>query len=349
MSFRVGVGIVGLGYWGSNFARTFQDVPGAELRWVCDSNRRVRAEHMRRFRVAHETSEFHRMLEDPRTHAVVVATPLATHAQLAREALEAGKHVLVQQPLAFSSDEARELHALAERKSLVLLAGHVLLFHPAMQLLKQSIELGELGDVQYIYASRQNLGRIRRDANVLWSLGAHEIAALLYLLESEPITVSAHGASYLESGGAEVAFCHLHFPRGVEASLHLSWLDGQTVRRLSVVGAKQTAVFDELDASRYLTMYDKGPVPTKSPRSFRFRPGDIASPKLPQTEPLRVECDAFISAIRLGHDPAERSLIGVQVVAVLEALERSLERNALEERVSPPPDLSNVVTLGRRH
>jgi len=347
MATGVGIGVVGLGYWGSNLARSLAGLPGAELRWLCDRDVRVLAREQARYRGVRGTSDFRRLLDDRAVRAVVIATPLATHAQLAREALEAGKDVLVQPPLAFSSEDARELLALATTSGRVLLAGHVLLFHPAMRMLKESIDLGELGRVHYLYGNLQRPGGGRSDVDVLWDLGAPHVAAVLYLLDQEPQLVSARGVSGLDSDSTDAAFCQLAFGGGLLASLQLSWLEAEKVHRLTVVGSEQMAVFDELDPMRLLTVYDKGRWPESSRRSLRFTPGAIASPSVPPAEPLTLVCDAFLAAVEQRTDPAERVVLGVTVVAVLEALELSLDNDGANQRFAQSGG-ENVVPFRTR-
>jgi predicted dehydrogenase len=348
MATGVGIGVVGLGYWGSNLARSLAGLPGAELRWLCDRDVRVLAREQARYRGVRGTSDVRRVLDDRAVRAVVIATPLATHAQLAREALEAGKDVLVQPPLAFSSEDARELLELATTSGRVLLAGHVLLFHPAMRMLKESIDLGELGRVHYLYGNLQRPGGVRSDVDVLWDLGAPHVAAVLYLLDQEPQLVSARGASGLDSDSTDAAFCQLAFGGGLLASLQLSWLEAEKVHRLTVVGSEQIAVFDELDPMRLLTVYDKGRrSPDPSRRSLRFAPGAIASPSVPAAEPLTLECEAFVAAVERRTVPADRVVLGVTVVAVLEALELSLDNEGANQRFAQTGG-ENVVPFRTR-
>ncbi len=323
----VTVGLAGLGYWGPNLARNFDDLPGAELAWLADVDRERLARYGARFPQARTTTRFDDLLEDESIDAVAIATPVLTHAELARAALRAGKHVFVEKPLALGAAEADELVALAEERDLVLLPGHLLLYHPAVAKLKELIDAGELGDVLYLYGNRQNLGQIRRDENALWSLGAHDLSVILHLVREEPAEAWARGESYLREGVEDVVFCYLRFPSGVVAHMHLSWLDPHKMRRMTVVGDRKMAVFDDMELDRKVTVYDKAAEqPTETYGEWRTRTGDISIPKIANDEPLRLECQYFLALVRGEGDARPASANGVAVVRALEELQRSLER-----------------------
>ncbi len=252
------VGLAGLGYWGPNLARNFDEL--AELAWLCDLSDEQRERFASRYPEARLTADFDEMLADDSLEAVIVATPVVTHAELAKSALEAGKHVLVEKPPALTGAEVEELVATAEEHGRVLMPGHLLLYHPGVIRLKELIRSGELGDVLYVYGNRQNLGQIRKDENALWSLGVHDLSVILHLLEEEPTEVWARGESFLTEGVEDVVFCYLRFPSGKVAHMHLSWLDPHKMRRITVVGRDKMAVFDDMELDRKLTIYDKGPV-----------------------------------------------------------------------------------------
>jgi predicted dehydrogenase len=322
----VRVGVVGLGEWGPNLARNFDELPGAELAVVCDRSEE-RLEHFAgRFRSARRTRDFDDLLADDSLDAVVLATPVPTHADLARRALLAGKHAFVEKPLALSAAEAEAVAALAQERDLVLMPGHLLLYHPAVRMLVEIVRSGELGRLLVVYGNRQNLGKIRRDENVLWSLGAHDLSVILSLLGEEPHELWARGESFLTPGVEDVVFCYLRFPSGVVAHMHLSWLDPHKMRRLTVVGDKKMAVFDDMETDRKVTVYDKGPQePAESYGEWLTRTGDIWSPKIGNEEPLRVECAHFLALVRSEADPAPARENGLAVVRALEQLQRSLE------------------------
>jgi predicted dehydrogenase len=319
------VGLAGLGYWGPNLARNFDEL--AELAWLCDLSDEQRARFAARYPEARLTADFDEMLADESLEAIVVATPVVTHAELAKQALEAGKHVLVEKPPALTGAEVEELVMTAEEQGRVLMPGHLLLYHPGVGRLKELIGSGELGDVLYVYGNRQNLGQIRKDENALWSLGVHDLSVILHLLEEEPIEAWARGESFLTEGVEDVVFCYLRFPSGKVAHMHLSWLDPHKMRRITVVGRDKMAVFDDMELDRKLTIYDKGPVErAETYGEWMTRTGDIYSPKLPNDEPLRLECEHFLRLVAGEGDPLTAARDGVAVVRALEQLQASLEQ-----------------------
>ena len=321
------VGVVGLGYWGPNLARNFDDLPGVRLAWLCEQNEERRQRYATRFPGAHTTARYEDLLEDDELTAVVIATPVVTHFELARAALLAGKHAFVEKPLALSSTLAAQLVALAEERGLVLMPGHLLLYHPGVDKLKEIVGSGELGRLLYVYGNRQNLGQFRRDENALWSLGAHDISVILHLVGEEPIEGWARGESFLTPGVEDVVFSYLSFPSGVVAHMHLSWLDPHKMRRMTVVGDRKMAVFDDMELERKVTVYDKGTEQrAESYGEWRTRTGDIYIPKIANDEPLRLECRHFLSLVAGDGDPLAASRDGAAVVRALEQLQASLER-----------------------
>jgi predicted dehydrogenase len=321
----VRIGVVGLGYWGPNLARNFSQLAEAELVWCCDADEGRRERVGAQFPEARLTARYEDLLEDDTLDAVVIATPVPTHHALAKAALLAGKHVFVEKPLAWTAGEARELEALSAEHSRTLMVGHLLRFHPGVVKLRELIDSGELGEVLYVYGNRQNLGVIREDENALWSLGVHDISVVLYLLGGRPVEVSARGECYVRPGVEDVVFGYVKLATGQVGHLHLSWLDPHKMRRMTVVGSKQMAVFDDMEAERKITVYDKGPVEI-APGKISTHTGDITIPSISREEPLRVECRAFIEAVRSG-DPSHpaNGAEGVAVVEVLQAMQRSLE------------------------
>jgi predicted dehydrogenase len=265
------------------------------------------------------------VLGDAELDAVVVATPAVTHYELSKRALEAGKHVLVEKPPAMSAVEAEDLVATSEATSRVLMPGHLLLYHPAVQKVKELVSSGELGEVFCVYSNRQNLGKIRTDENALWSLGVHDLSVVLHLLEEEPSEAWAHGNSFLTPGIEDVVFCYLRFPSGKIAHMHLSWLDPHKMRRITVVGREKMVVFDDMELERKVTIYEKGPwQPTDTYGEWQTRTGDIFSPEVPADEPLRVECRHFLDLVRGEGDPLRAARDGLAVVRVCDQLQASL-------------------------
>ena len=322
MNQRLRVGQAGLGYWGRNLARNFDDL--ADLRRLCDASEERRAEFAERYPEAKVTGDFDDLLADGEVDAVVIATPVPTHYPLARAALEAGKHVFVEKPPAMRAAEMEELIGLAEARGLVLMPGHLLLYHPAVQKLKELIDDGELGDVLVVYGNRQNLGKIRKDENALWSLGVHDLSVIQHLISEEIVEAAAHGHAFLNEGVEDVVFCYLRFASGKIAHMHLSWLDPHKMRRLTVVGRDKMAVFDDMELDHKITVYDQAPEqPSDSYGEWRTRTGDTFSPKLSNAEPLKLECQHFVRLVQEGWDGREMH-DGLEVVRTLELLTESL-------------------------
>jgi predicted dehydrogenase len=317
------IGHAGLGYWGPNLARNFGSL--ADLRWLCDLSPDLLEAASKAHPQARTTADFEELLADPELDAVVIATPVVTHYELAKQALSAGKHVFVEKPQAQSSAEAEELAALAQEQGLVLMPGYLLLYHPALQRLKEVIDRGELGDVLYLYGNRQNLGQIRRDENALWSIGAQDLSMILHLVDEEPVEAWARGESFLRRGIEDVVFCYLRFPSGVIAHMHVSWLDPHKMRKLTVVGRDKMAVFDDMEPDRKLTVYDKGPV-ERPASDWQVRVGDIHIPKLSTEEPLRREVAHFLALVGGEGDPLAPAREGLAVIRTLEQLQESLDR-----------------------
>jgi predicted dehydrogenase len=320
------VGVVGLGYWGPNLARNLAAIPGCELAWLCDGDEQRLARLAPSFPGARLAGELDELLGDERLDAVVLATPVPSHAELAIEVARAGKHCFVEKPLATNAADAELAVEAAAQAERILMVGHLLEYHPAVARLKQLVESGELGPLYYLYGNRLNLGKLRADENALWSLGAHDVSVALHLIDEEPAECYAHGASFVRAGVQDVVFCYLRFPSGVMAHLHLSWLDPHKERRITVVGAERMATFDDMLIEGKLTVYDKGfDEDTRSWGEYIARSGDIFSPRIPNVEPLRLECEHFIECVRTGATPRSDGLSGLRVVRVLEALQRSLD------------------------
>ncbi len=335
-SLAVAVAVVGLGYWGPNLARNFDAIPGCELRWCCDPSAEARERIASRFPLARVTGDLAEVLADDTLDAVVLATPVASHAEVAVRVLEAGKHCFVEKPLAQSVAGAELVVAAADAAQRVLMVGHLLEYHPGVQQLKELTESGELGErIYYIYGNRLNLGKLRADENALWSLGAHDVSVVLYLAGEEPWEVVAHGESYVQKRVEDVVFCFMRFPSGLSAHLHLSWLDPHKERRFTVVGSRRMATFDDMALEGKLSIFDKGfDQDSRGYGEYITRTGGIVSPQIPNVEPLRIECEHFVESIRYGRRPRSDGVSGLRVVRVLEELQRSLDASARESRVA---------------
>jgi predicted dehydrogenase len=315
---------IGLGQWGTKLLRNFDAL--ADVAWLCDVDDEQRAEVGRGYPTSRVSANVDEALADDGVEAVVIATPVPTHYELARRALEADKHVFVEKPPAMRGAEMEELCELAEERGRVLMPGHLLLYHPAVRALKGIVDSGDLGDILCIYGNRQNLGTIRTHENALWSLGVHDLSVLLFLIGEEPSELWAHGHAFLNPRVEDIVFCYLRFPSGKIAHLHLSWLDPHKIRRITVVGRDKMAVFDDMEPERKVTVYDKAPEePTTTYGEWKTRTGDIYSPKVPTTEPLRLECQHFLQLVAGEGDPLRAARDGLVVVRALEQLQASLE------------------------
>jgi predicted dehydrogenase len=331
----VRIGQIGLGYWGPNLLRNMRTVQHARVIAVADTDEGRLAEVVQNGSVFTTTADFGDVLSHPDIDAVMIATPAASHGRLAHAALSAGKHVLIEKPLATSVEEGEGLIELARRKGLILMVGHTFLYNAAVRRLKEYVDQGELGEVFYIYSERLSLGRVRRDVNALWNFAPHDVSILLYLLGHTPQEVSARGFVYLQDQIEDVVFITLVFAKNVSAHIHISWLDPHKVRRMTVVGSRKMAVYDDVSADARIVLYDRGVdrIPTAdSPRDFksfaefqlRLRSGDVTIPALTFPEPLQVECQHFVDCIRNGQRPLTDGEHGLAVVRVLAAAQRSI-------------------------
>ncbi|CAA9500348.1 MAG: GH109 [uncultured Solirubrobacteraceae bacterium] len=324
----VTVGVVGLGYWGPNLARNIEQVQGAQLAWCCDARDDVRARLASKHTRTRFTADLADLLADDELDAIVLATPVPTHAELAVRVLEAGKHCFVEKPLAQSVADAERAVGAARATGRLLMVGHLLEYHPGVRKLKEIADSGELGDIHYIYSNRLNLGQLRADENALWSLGAHDISVILHLADEDPSELHAHGESYMRAGVEDVVFAFLRFPSGLAAHLHLSWLDPHKERRFTVVGSQRMATFDDMDLERKVTVYDKGfDQSASSYGEYITRAGDIYSPRISNAEPLRLEVEHFVQCVRSGDTPRSDGDSGLRVVRVLEHLQTELDRS----------------------
>ncbi len=324
---RLKVGVIGAGAWGRNHVRTLAGLPGADLVAVCDASAAVREKMGRQFPAVRFTDDVAQLLDA--VEAVVVATPAITHADVARQAIAAGVPVLVEKPMALSVADAEDLAERADTAKVPLLVGHLLEYHPVVERLRAMVAEGALGQVYYLYGQRVNLGQVRPDENALWSFGPHDVSVALFVLGEAPVTVSAVGKSYLQRGIEDVVFLTMEFASGVLAHVQLSWLDPHKERRLTVVGAKQMAVFNDMEPREKLRIYDKGvdrPEYRSYGESLQIREGDIFIPRLPNTEPLAAELGHFLRVARREEPARSDAADGVRVVRVLAAATSSLQR-----------------------
>lgn len=330
--------VIGSGYWGPNLIRNLAEMECVKLKSVCDLKKDRLEWILKSYPSTIVTTDCQEVLEDPEVNAIVIATPAATHYPLAKKALFKEKHVLVEKPLAMNTRECEELIDIAKQKGKILMVGHTFIYNSAVNMLKEYIDKGELGDLFYLYSQRLNLGRIRQDVNAMWNFAPHDISILLYLLDEMPEQVSAKGLTYIQKKIEDVVFLNLDFPSGVSAHIHISWLDPQKVRRMTVVGSQKMIIYDDISPDAKIQIYDKAvtKIPNvNSPRDFetfgefqlQLRSGDVHIPSLKFKEPLANECAHFVECIIEGKTPRTDGASGLRVVEILEAAQQSLDAN----------------------
>ena len=335
----VRIGVVGVGYWGPNLVRNLQELGCAEVRWICDLRSEQLAAIRGRYPAVRTTQRVSDLLEDEAVDALAIATPISTHHALAMAALDAGKHVLVEKPLAASITQAEELVAKAESAGLVLMPGHTFLYSPAVNLIRELIEEGDLGEVYFISTSRVNLGLHQADVSVAWDLAPHDFSILRYWLEETPEYVSALTRDCILPGTPDVAFIDLEFESRAIAHVELSWLAPAKLRRTTIVGSEKMIVYDDTSIEP-VRIYDSG-VLMEDPQSFgefklTYRTGDIVSPRVGASEPLSLELADFCDAIRNGTEPSSHAYLGLEVVRMIEATEQSIQQQGARVRTREP-------------
>jgi len=334
---RIKVGVIGCGYWGPNLIRNFVEIPQSEVVIVADL-KEERLSHIKASYPQIKVTKDYQDLFDLDLDAVVIATPPATHYQLAKSCLQHDLHVLVEKPITTKSEHAEELIQIAKSNSLVVMVGHTFEYNAAVHTLKSLVDSGELGQIYYLDAARLNLGLFQRDMNVLWDLAPHDISIMLYVLGCPPISVSAFGMPNVFEGIHDVVYMNLVFPDNILGHIHVSWLDPCKIRRLTIVGSKKMVVYNDIAASEKIKIYDKGvdkPQYTNSYGEFQcsYRYGDIMIPNVRFPEPLRQECQHYLECIQNHCEPVSSGQDGLQVIKVLEAAELSLSRNGVNQEV----------------
>ncbi len=327
----VKVGVVGCGYWGPNLVRNLRQAPDCQLKVVCDASESRLAHMHRLYPEVAVTRRYEDLVQDPELDAVVIATPVRFHYEMAKAALSLGKHVFIEKPIARTGAEAQELVDLAHKQGLILMVGHTFLFSPAVRRMKEIIEAGDIGQVQYIAARRLNLGLFQKDINVAWDLAPHDISILLYLLEESPLSVSCQGSSHVSRGIEDVTMMYLNFRKNRCAFIHNSWLDPKKVRQMTVVGSQRMIVYDDTEPLEKLKIYDaRVEVPphydTFAEFTYSYHYGDAYVPYIKQDEPLKLECANFIESIQKGTEPVTNGRLGLEVVRILEAANQSLQQ-----------------------
>lgn len=335
---KIKVAVIGAGAWGRNLVRNFATLPDCELAVVADADLARKKLVSDLAPTARFVTNPEEVFADPSIQAVIVSTPPATHFELGKKAIMAGKDLFVEKPLVLKVGEGEELVRLAEGKKRILMVGHIMIYHPATLKLKECIDQGEFGEIYYLYASRVNLGKVRDIENALWSFAPHDISMILFFLGKLPVQVSATGQAYLQPGIEDVCFLTMHFDTQQMAHIHVSWLDPHKDRKVTIVGSKKMAVFDDSAPSEKIWIYDKG-VDTHPDYStygeyLALRSGDILIPKVESKEPLRLECQHFVDCVRTRKPPRSDGQSGLAVLQVLEAAQRSLKTGGVPQRLA---------------
>lgn len=326
---NVKVAVAGCGYWGPNLIRNFASLPGCRVKWVCDTDAK-RLAHMKQLYHSVETApDFEVLVNDPEIDAVVISTPVYLHYEMARKSLLAGKHTFIEKPMAPSAAQCQELVELAAKNQRTLMVGHTFIYSAPVRRIKEIIDAGDIGTVQYISSRRLNLGLFQKDINVTWDLAPHDIAIILYLLGKVPVAVNCQGKAHVNKGVEDVTNMSLDFAERGFATIHSSWLDPNKVREMIIVGSKRMIVYNDNEPLEKIKIYDKRVetpphYDTFAEFHYSYHYGDMYAPYIKQTEPLKVECQHFLDCIRTGARPETGGLEGLQVVRILEASTKSL-------------------------
>ncbi len=329
---QIGIGIIGLGHWGPNHLRVFHESEHAKVVMCADSSESRQDVIQKRYRDVTFTAKAEDIFSCPEVDAVIIATPTHTHHTLAKQALQADKHLLLEKPMCASLREAEELSTLAAKNNKVLMNGHVFIYNRGIQFIKEGLSRGSFGKLQYLDARRTNLGPIRRDVNVIQDLAAHEFAIFDYFFGSVPLWVQAAGSCVLGTSHEDVAFLSMEYPGGILVHVQVSWLHPQKIRSLTLVGQKRMVFWNDMEPAEPIRIYDKGVMEEPYYDSFgefqmRLRDADVLIPKVYLEEPLRLEADAFLNAVRNGRHDRTQTESGVRVMRCLEAANRSLKEN----------------------
>jgi predicted dehydrogenase len=317
---EINIGIIGAGAWGINHVRTFNQLPGCDVVKVSDLSPQNLEKVKGISSNINVTDDYHEIISDPAINAVVIATTSDTHYSIAKEALLNNKHAFVEKPLCLNLSESEELIKISDEKNLTLMVGHLLLYHPVINWIKEYIDKGEIGDIHYIYSHRLNLGKVRTTENALWSLAPHDISVMLYLVDSPVVKSHGVGKSFINKGIEDLFFFSLEFANGVLGHGHVSWLDPNKTRKFTIVGSKKMIIFDDVASSEKIKIYDKGVFHKEYGNygeSLSLRDGDIYSPAIKVTEPLKIECQHFLDCIKSGTKPLSDGVNGLNVTKVL--------------------------------
>ncbi|HYZ83669.1 MAG TPA: Gfo/Idh/MocA family oxidoreductase [Bryobacteraceae bacterium] len=340
------IGVVGYGYWGPNLVRNFVDAPTTQVVLVSDLRQDRLDVVQRRYPFIETTTDYRMLIADPRIDAVAISTPVSSHFQLAMEALQAGKHVLVEKPMTASTEEALRLIDEAEKRNLVLMVDHTFIYTGAVRKTRELIDAGDLGQIYYYDSTRVNLGLFQHDVNVLWDLAVHDLSIMEFILPEEPVEVSATGIAHVAGVVEDTAFLSLFYSGSIIAHLNVNWLSPVKIRRTLVGGTKKMIVYDDIENSEKIKVYDKGVTVKNGPESLykvlvSYRSGDMYAPRLDVTEALLIEVQHFAECIENSMVPRSDGLAGLRVVSLLEAASESMRRRGSCVKVRSFPGLGS--------
>jgi predicted dehydrogenase len=330
------IGVIGCGYWGPNLIRNFAENRGAQVRWLCDLDSERLSAVSRRYPSARTTTDYRELLRDPELHAIVIATPVATHFPFAKEALEAGKHVLVEKPFTSSIAEAETLIELARKGRLTLMVDHTFVYTGAVRKIKEIIDSGEIGDLLYFDSTRINLGLFQKDINVVWDLAPHDLSIMDFVVGREPEVILATGSCHIERGIENIAYVMLKFSDPFIAHFHFNWLSPVKIRHTLIAGSRKMIVYDDIEPTEKVRIYDSGVTTNRHLNTsdkeaayqtlVSYRTGDVWVPKLDSTEALHYVCEEFLDSVRTGRRPLTDAEAGLRVVRLLEAAQASINQ-----------------------
>jgi predicted dehydrogenase len=329
---EIKVGVIGCGYWGPNLIRNFNENYHTDVKYACDLDPERLERITLRYPSVIPTKNYNDLLRDKDLQVVAVVTPVHTHHRFVKEALEAGKHVFIEKPLAANSREAEEIVSLSQKKNLILFVDHTFIYTGAVRKMKEVISSGEFGDIYYFDSVRVNLGLFQSDVNVVWDLAPHDISIMDHLISEKPMNVAAVGGSHTDNGIEDIAYVTVKFDNGLIAHFHLNWMSPVKIRRIIIGGSKEMMVFDDLDPAEKIKIYDKGIILTKADKKLiyqniiQYRIGDMYAPKIDNTEALKVVIDHLVDCITNKKNPITDGESGMRVVKILEAAEKSMKK-----------------------
>lgn len=327
------IAVIGYGYWGPNLVRNFSWLKATHVQYVCDiDENRLEKVHTLFPNVEITTTDYQRILDDPDVAAVAVATPVRTHFPLAKAALEAGKHVLIEKPMTDKTEDARVLNELAAKMGRVIMVDHTFLYTGAVRKIRELIETGMIGEIYYFDSVRVNLGLFQNDVNVIWDLAPHDLSIIKYIIDKKPISVSAHGVSHVKNNLENIAYLSVAYEDTTIAHCHVNWLSPIKVRQILIGGSEKMIVYNDMENTEKIKVYDSGVELNAGDKDLlyqtliQYRTGDMFAPKLDQTEALRIECQHFVDCIQKGEQPISDGLFGLEIVRILEAAQLSMKR-----------------------